>query len=111
MSCRLVVPSVPSSGTGKTFIGVLLAQIILASTNEIILCVCFTNHALDDFLEGLLDAGIRDIVRIGGKNSNERLAEFNLREKAKAGKEPFSREQNRRYAYHWDKFPPYYHLH
>lgn len=29
-----------------------------------ILCVCFTNHALDQFLEGLLDAGI-DKVRCG----------------------------------------------
>ena len=85
-------------GTGKTYIGVMLSQIILASTSETILCVCYTNHALDDFLEGLLDAGIRDIVRVGGRSRNERLAEFNIREKAKAGKAPFSREQTRRYA-------------
>ena len=61
------------------------------------MCI-FTNHALDDFLEGLLDAGIRDIVRIGGRSKNERLAELNLREKAKGGKAPFSREHTRRYA-------------
>ncbi len=76
----------------------MLAQTILASTSQTILCVCYTNHALDDFLEGLLDVGIRDIVRIGGRSRNERLAEFNLREKAKGGKAPFSREQTRRYA-------------
>ena len=76
----------------------MLAQTILASTSETILCVCYTNHALDDFLEGLLDVGIRDIVRIGGRSKNDRLAEFNLREKAKGGKAPFSREQTRRYA-------------
>lgn len=85
-------------GTGKTYIGVLLAQTILASTNETILCVCYTNHALDDFLESLLDVGIHDIVRVGGRSRNERLNEFNLREKAKGGKAPFSREQTRRYA-------------
>lgn len=60
--------------------------------------MCFTNHALDDFLEGLLDVGIRDIVRLGGRSKSERLVEFNLREKAKSGKAPFSREQTRRYA-------------
>jgi hypothetical protein len=76
----------------------MLAQTILSSTNETILCVCYTNHALDDFLEGLLDVGICDIVRIGGRSRNERLAEFNLREKAKGGKASFSREQARRYA-------------
>jgi hypothetical protein len=76
----------------------MLAQTILSSTNETILCVCYTNHALDDFLEGLWDVGICDIVRIGGRSRNERLAEFNLREKAKGGKASFSREQARRYA-------------
>lgn len=75
-----------------------MSQIILASTSETILCVCYTNHALDDFLEGLLDGGIRDIVRVGGRSKNERVAEFNLREKAKDGKVPFTREQTRRYA-------------
>jgi len=76
----------------------MLTQIILASTSETILCVCYTNHALDDFLEGLLDVGLRDIVRVGGRSKNERLAEFNLREKAKDGNVQFSREQKRRYA-------------
>lgn len=32
-----------------------------------ILCVCLTNHALDSFLEELLDAGIKDIVRAGSR--------------------------------------------
>jgi hypothetical protein len=85
-------------GTGKTLVGIVLTQILLASTNDTILCVCYTNHALDDFLEGLLDVGIHDIVRLGGRSKNERLAEFNLRELAKAGKAPFTRDQTRRYA-------------
>jgi hypothetical protein len=104
--CRALVGTLKSRvslihgppGTGKTFIGVLLAQAIVATTNEQILCVCYTNHALDDFLVDLLDAGIADIVRLGGRSKNGRLEQYNLRERVRSGKAPFSREQNRRYA-------------
>ena len=70
-------------GTGKTFLGVQLVRVLLATRRRLadrdphedvgfsddegfgdeapevtvaapILCVCFTNHALDQFLEGLL---------------------------------------------------------
>lgn len=85
-------------GTGKSFIGVLLAELFLASTNHIILVVTFTNHALDDFLESLLDNGVNKIVRIGGRSRSDRLSEYNLRELGRSGKAPFSREQTRRYA-------------
>ena len=86
-------------GTGKTFIGVLLAQILLSTPTPVqILCVTYTNHALDDFLEDLLDAGITDIVRLGGRSKNDRLSQYNLREQASSGKVPFTREQTRRYA-------------
>eukprot|EP00953_Heterococcus_sp_UTEX-ZZ885_P034088 17681-Heterococcus_DN1.PRE.4 len=51
-------------GTGKTFIGALLAQIIVANTKEQIVIVCLKNHALDQILEQLLDAGVTDLVRI-----------------------------------------------
>jgi superfamily II DNA or RNA helicase len=37
-------------GTGKTFVGVEACRAILAQ-NERILCICYTNHALDQFLE------------------------------------------------------------
>ena len=85
-------------GTGKSFIGVLLAELFVASTDHIILVVTFTNHALDDFLESLLDKGITKIVRIGGRSRSDRLSEYNLRELARSGKAPFSCEQTRRYA-------------
>ena len=85
-------------GTRKTFIGVLLAQILLEATSETILCVTYTNHALDDFLEDLLDAGVTDIVRLGGRSQSDRLSEYNLRALASSGKAPFSRDQNRRFA-------------
>jgi hypothetical protein len=50
-----------------------------------ILCVCLTNHALDQFLEALLDAGITGIVRVGGGSKSERMQDLNLRNGACAG--------------------------
>ena len=50
------------------------------NTDESILAVCYTNHALDSFLEDLYDAGERRIVRIGGRSKSDKLKGFNLRE-------------------------------
>ncbi|KAF9106328.1 hypothetical protein BGX27_009209 [Mortierella sp. AM989] len=69
-------------GTGKTKIGVDLIRVLLH--NKIImdcvpiLCICYTNHALDQFLEHLLDSGITDIVRVGARSKSTRLEDFNL---------------------------------
>ena len=75
-----------------------LAELFLATTNHIIMVVTFTNHALDDFLESLLDNGVTNIVRIGGRCRSDRISEYNLRELGRSGKAPFSREHTRRYA-------------
>jgi hypothetical protein len=58
-------------GTGKSFIGALLTKALLEYTSETILVVCFTNHALDQFLEDLLDIGIPAawMVRLGQKST------------------------------------------
>ncbi|KAK0489357.1 P-loop containing nucleoside triphosphate hydrolase protein, partial [Armillaria novae-zelandiae] len=58
-------------GTGKSFIGALLAKYIHDFSDQKILVVCYTNHALDQFLEDLLDVGIPigNMVRIGGKST------------------------------------------
>ncbi|THH18626.1 hypothetical protein EW146_g2397 [Bondarzewia mesenterica] len=58
-------------GTGKSFIGALLAKVLHDFAKQTILVVCYTNHALDQFLEDLLDIGIPEasIVRLGGKSS------------------------------------------
>ncbi|KAK7054631.1 hypothetical protein VNI00_003094 [Paramarasmius palmivorus] len=66
-------------GTGKSFIGALLAKVIHDRTRQTILVVCYTNHALDQFLEDLLDIGIPEdnIVRLGGK-STPRTASLGL---------------------------------
>jgi hypothetical protein len=51
-----------------------------------ILCVCYTNHALDQFLEALLDRGITKIVRVGSRSNSERLQGLSLTEVAKKDK-------------------------
>ncbi|PBK99914.1 P-loop containing nucleoside triphosphate hydrolase protein [Armillaria gallica] len=58
-------------GTGKSFIGALLAKFIHDFSDQKILVVCYTNHALDQFLEDLLDIGIpiEDMVRLGAKST------------------------------------------
>jgi hypothetical protein len=50
-------------------------------TEQKILVVCFTNHALDQFLEDLMDIGIplSDMVRLGGK-STSRTKPLTIRE-------------------------------
>merc|ERR1719487_3018686 len=44
-------------GTGKTWVGLKIVQALLDNTrntrNSPMLVVCFTNHALDQFLEGI----------------------------------------------------------
>ena len=82
-------------GTGKTYIGLKLAQAFLEnravwdpSKNSPILVVCYTNHALDQFLEGIYDhccvKGIPPkITRIGGRCKSEKLANFVLSVKVK----------------------------
>ncbi|CAB5361031.1 unnamed protein product [Rhizophagus irregularis] len=54
-------------GTGKTVVGVQIMKVLLAKENRKtkigpILTICFTNHALDQFLEHLVDENITKIV-------------------------------------------------
>ena len=44
-----------------------------------ILLICYTNHALDQFIEGILDFE-ESIVRYGGNSKNERVAQYSIRE-------------------------------
>jgi len=55
------------TGTGKSFIGALIAKAIYRFSSQKILVVCYTNHALDQFLEDLLKVDIPAdrIVRLG----------------------------------------------
>ncbi|KAL4988395.1 P-loop containing nucleoside triphosphate hydrolase protein [Aspergillus falconensis] len=58
-------------GTGKSFVGALIAKALYDHSKETILVMCYTNHALDQFLEDLMDIGIdaSAIVRLGSKSS------------------------------------------
>lgn len=68
-------------GTGKSFLGALVAKVLHDSTDQVVLVVCFTNHALDQFLEDLMKIGIpsANMVRLGGK-STDRTKPLMLRE-------------------------------
>ncbi|KAJ5939590.1 hypothetical protein N7466_002724 [Penicillium verhagenii] len=70
-------------GTGKSFIGAILAKILHDHTKDKILVMCYTNHALDQFLEDLLDIGIDSagIVRLGSK-STPRTQPLSLKEQS-----------------------------
>lgn len=82
-------------GCGKSFIGALLARIIRDNSNESILCVCYTNHALDQFLEHLHENGERKIVRVGGRSKSSLISKFSLRELART-KTDLGRDSSRR---------------
>lgn len=81
-------------GTGKTFIGLKIVEAFLRNRHvwdrnkeAPILVVCYTNHALDQFLEGIqaLTTGTQtpNIVRIGGRCKSEKLSACILRNKVK----------------------------
>ncbi|NWH86348.1 ZNFX1 protein, partial [Aegithalos caudatus] len=75
-------------GTGKTYVGLKIVQALLTndhvwqSTHQEcpILIVCYTNHALDQFLEGILSFQRNGIVRVGGRSSSAALHRFTLKE-------------------------------
>ena len=100
-------------GTGKTYIGMKIVQALLTNRNiwdparnSPLLVVCYTNHALDQFLEGIIDLSYSEerdnyqfpeeivdlsysekrrnsckfsIVRIGGRCQNETVAKFSIK--------------------------------
>lgn len=84
-------------GTGKTFTGVELCDIILRQSNKTLLVVCYTNHALDQFLEALLNKGItKDVVRIGGRSKSTTLEPYNLKQLSRNVQLGLGRVESRR---------------
>ena len=73
-------------GTGKTFVGLKIARLLKENKkiwqkdkdSHAILVVCYTNHALDQFLEGVLDFADESVVRIGGRCNSEILEPYTL---------------------------------
>ncbi|KAL1630615.1 hypothetical protein SLS54_000486 [Diplodia seriata] len=74
-------------GTGKSYTGIALIKVLLenraAANLGPMVCVCYTNHALDQLLEHLVDAGISQIIRVGSRSKSEALKPLMLREVAK----------------------------
>lgn len=68
------------TGTGKTYIGLRIVQTLLENRSEWpILIVCYTNHALDQFLEGIQKlCKPNELIRIGGKSQSEAMNKCNL---------------------------------
>ncbi|XP_046546854.1 LOW QUALITY PROTEIN: NFX1-type zinc finger-containing protein 1-like [Haliotis rubra] len=86
-------------GTGKTYVGLKIVETLLSNINlwhrttgekdvsehgvtSPILLVCYTNHALDQFMEGISrfmkKEDHRSIVRIGGQSKSETVKNFNI---------------------------------
>ena len=62
------------------------AEGLCGSDSPPILVLCHTNHALDQFLEGILAFEPR-VVRVGGRSQSEALKEHNLAERLRVRKE------------------------
>ncbi|KAK2748145.1 hypothetical protein FQN57_001269 [Myotisia sp. PD_48] len=77
-------------GTGKSYTGAALVRALLANRDKAganigpIICVCYTNHALDQLLEDLLEQEITaQIIRVGSQSKSERLEPLLLRKVVK----------------------------
>ena len=79
-------------GTGKTYIGLKIIEAYLQNRSiwdcmkeSPILVICYTNHALDQFLEGVQQLTIASknpsIIRIGGRCKNVKLSKCVLQNK------------------------------
>ena len=72
-------------GCGKTFLGVRLAELFYHNRRRItgcskpILMICYTNHALDQFLSSIiqkLSLQPGEIVRVGGRSSHSQIEPY-----------------------------------
>lgn len=71
-------------GTGKTFIGVKVATTCIKNLKSgmnkcLLLMICYTNHALDQFLEAILPV-TESVARIGGQSRSEIMKKYNINE-------------------------------
>ena len=79
-SCIALIQGPP--GTGKSYTGVAIIKALLKNRNAAelgpIICVCYTNHALDQLLEHLIKDGVEQLVRLGSRSKSELLQELTL---------------------------------
>lgn len=69
-------------GTGKSYTGVAIIKALLKNRNPAqlgpIICVCYTNHALDQLLEHLVEDNVEQLIRMGSRSKSELLQDLNL---------------------------------
>ncbi|XP_076454226.1 NFX1-type zinc finger-containing protein 1-like [Babylonia areolata] len=74
-------------GTGKTYVGLKIVKALLHNReawdpgqDSTMLIVCYTNHALDQFLEGIISfySEPGKVVRVGSRLSTEKLKPFSM---------------------------------
>ena len=69
-------------GTGKSYTGVAIIKTLLKNRKAAklgpIVCVCYTNHALDQLLESLVKESVDQIIRVGSRSKSELLQKLNL---------------------------------
>ncbi|KAJ3072937.1 hypothetical protein HDU98_002582 [Podochytrium sp. JEL0797] len=121
-------------GTGKSYVGVQAVVAMLHNKAKVsptapILLICFTNHALDQFVTDLLDSGIEKIVRLGNssdprieplllKNApkSENMGVFSVRrvyqeiEECKAKLEEFNKRISKKLL-HWKELDEFLSVH
>ena len=81
-------------GTGKTYIGLKIVKALLHNKeiwskdhntgeedNRPLLVVCYTNHALDQFLEGIVQFYKGDVLRLGSRSSSEIMKPLSINNK------------------------------
>ncbi len=77
-SCIALIQGPP--GTGKSYTGVAIIKALLKNRNAAklgpIICVCYTNHALDQLLEHLVKDGVEQLIRLGSRSKSELLQEL-----------------------------------
>lgn len=87
-------------GTGKSYTGVAIIKALLNNRNAAklgpIVCVCYTNHALDQLLEHLINDGVEQVIRLGSRSKSELLQDLTLRHVSKEVR-PTKAEGHERY--------------
>lgn len=83
-------------GTGKSYTGEAIIDVLLANKAKAnlgpIICICQTNHALDQLLEHLyVGKGIKRIVRLGSQSKSSVISELTL-QKIMDGQPPILHE-------------------
>ncbi|KAF3927954.1 hypothetical protein ABW20_dc0108760 [Dactylellina cionopaga] len=82
-------------GCGKSYVGVKMIGALLANKTRLnlgpILCLCYTDHALDQLLNELLKTGIKNIARIGSRSQLPHIEELSFDHRKKFGPKPHIR--------------------